>query len=323
MKKFVAQIFILFICLCLIAIPVDIIVTKGLRSVKSIEFAVWNDIYNGNDMSNDLVVLGASTAWTGYNTYMMDSILGLSTYNLGVDGHPWYMYKVRYETYSKKADKPTYIIINLDKATFLDGLENPYMREQFLPYPELMWLLRKDKEFSLLELCLPYYRYIGYHELRDAGINAYMYGKSSGLNGEGCFHKGYWGQKKKWDVQDFDSTEITSSKQMSHSQLVKEDIVDFIKQRQKEGVHVVLCRYPIYRPYLNQCAYLKEYEMLCNELCDETNVPMFDFSNMELVNDTAYFYNPTHLNKRGADIFTEEFCKQLDKYITSKDAINQ
>lgn len=314
MKKFVLQIILLFVILCIIALPIDYAITKGLRTLHSVEFAVWNDIYSGDNMDNDLVVLGASTAWTGYNTYMMDSLLGLSTYNLGIDGHPWYMYKVRYNTYASVAPKPQYIIINIDKATFLRALENPYMREQFLPYPKLMWQLRADKEFSLLELCLPYYRYLGYHELRDAGINAYLKGKPSCLSGEGCFYKGYWGQDKHWDEYNIDTMEITSRYEMACCVQVKEDIVNFIHERQNEGIDVVLCRYPIYRPYLEKCKNVEKFEALCEEICKETKVSFIDLSVMEISGDTTYYYNPTHLNIEGSAIFTKAFCDSFAEF---------
>ena len=319
MRKFILQILLFFILLCIIALPVDYMTTKGLRKLSTIEFAVWNDIYNDNHMDNDLVVLGASTAWTGYNTYMMDSILGISTYNLGVDGHPWYMYKVRYEVYREVAKAPKYIVINLDKATFLDALDNPYMREQFLPYPRLMWKVRKDKEFSLIELCVPYYRYIGYKDLQKAGLQSY-YDKPISCFDTSCnFYKGYWGQDKKWSVEVFDSTDITSAQEMSCSKLVQNDIADFIQQRQDEGITVILCKYPLYRPYFENCRNIEEYQVICEDICKETGVVMYDFTDMLIVEDTAYFYNPTHLNLKGSTIFTNEFCAKLNENELNKE----
>lgn len=307
MKKFILQISIFLAILFVIALPIDYMISMGLRRVHNLDFAVWNDIYNNENMQNDLVVLGASSAWTSYNTYMLDSILNLSSYNLGVDGHPWYMYKIRYDAYKKVACKPKFIVINLDKATFLESLEEPYMREQFLPYPGLMWKVCLDKKFSLADLCFPYVRYIGYSELTKMGVEVYWGGKT---NNESNFYKGYFGQKKQWNMH-IDATDITSTPSFACSKKVKEDMVDFIKRCQSENIDVILCRYPIYKPYLEKCSNLDNFEQLCNQISSETGAPMFDFSKIYIVSDTSYFYNPTHLNEDGAIIFTKDFCSRF------------
>lgn len=310
MKKFIIQISILLLILYVIALPIDYVITKGLRSVNSMHFAVWNDIYNHQYMDNDMVILGASSAWVSYDTYMMDSLLGISTYNLGVDGHPWYMYKFRYDTYMEVARQPKYIVITLDRSTFQESLDEPYMREQFLPYPKLMWKLRHDKNFSIADFSFPYIRYIGYNDLQKVGIDAYFNGGENVEQGIGPLYKGFCARDIEWSIED--STAIfTQQSEFSCTELVKEDIINFIQEQQSKGIKVYLCIYPVYRPYLKQCQEVDRFLLMCGEISITTNSQLMDFSDLWVVDDTSYFYNPTHLNRKGATIFTKEFCERI------------
>lgn len=60
-------------------------------------------------------------------------------------------------------------------------------------------------------------------------------------------------------------------------------------------------------PSLNQIyAYYRE-------IADRYSIPILDYTYMSLCNDTTYFYNAMHLNKRGSNIFTDSLANDIKK----------
>ena len=87
MKRFIKKVFISSLLLLVISICVDYHISHYLRYNEDREFKAWGDIYN-QQLSNDVVVNGSSRAWTQYNPQIIDSILKVDSYNLGIDGSP-------------------------------------------------------------------------------------------------------------------------------------------------------------------------------------------------------------------------------------------
>ena len=111
MKKFLVRLGVWLLILVVVAVAVDAMVTTGLRKVDTRKYAVWNDIHKGG-IDADLLVVGPSQAWCSYNTYVMDSMLGLNSYNLGIDGHSLHFQLIRYKTYRRFNPKPKEVLLN-------------------------------------------------------------------------------------------------------------------------------------------------------------------------------------------------------------------
>jgi lysophospholipase L1-like esterase len=52
----------------------------------------------------------------------------------------------------------------------------------------------------------------------------------------------------------------------------------------------------------------KMYESIATEF----NIPILDYSYDLMCDDTTYFYNGTHLNKLGAEVFTTKLAHDID-----------
>jgi hypothetical protein len=48
-----------------------------------------------------------------------------------------------------------------------------------------------------------------------------------------------------------------------------------------------------------------------NRLSQENKIPFFDYSNHEICKDTSYFYNASHLNLEGTEIFNAQLADDL------------
>ena len=295
-----------------IAVVGDIIVSRGLRKTNIRPFAVWNDIYNGNNLNNDLVFIGASSCWASYNPVVFDTILGISTYNLGIDGHSWYPCQpLRYDTYMRYAEKkPKYVIINIDMGTFGIMNEPMYEREQFFPYfwldDSLISQVKEMKEFSIMDRYCPMWRYVGYRKWIEAGAASTFSKKHFDDDG---VYKGHRGNEYSWDRASLNTMDSVT---IEYSPEVVESFIQFIKQRKDEGQVVLLVKSPVY--YELQARFTNREEMCAHydSIAQATGVTLIDYWNHSMVQDSIYFCNSTHLNKSGADLISSHLAHDLD-----------
>ena len=161
MKKFLCKIlsFTLLVIVC--AFGLDFFLSDQLRINKNRIYATWSQLYNDSS-SYDIVINGNSRAWTQYNPLILDSILGVNSFNLGIDGSGINRQIIKYNKFCELHENPKYVIQNIDLFTMC--ITYGYEREQFFPYfctdRSLMKMYDKYEKFSFAEKYIPYYRYI-------------------------------------------------------------------------------------------------------------------------------------------------------------------
>lgn len=179
MKHFLKKWLIFVLVVFIVAIPLDIFISYRLRHDDTRVFKAWNDIYN-QSLSNNLVINGSSRAWGQYNPEILDSVLNIDSYNLGIDGSAVNRQILKYKTYCRLHGHPKYLIQNVDMKFF--GLSYGYEREQFFPYffsdRKMMMEYDEFEHFSWAEKYLPCYRYVGYSDLNKSAIGFCNFGKA-------------------------------------------------------------------------------------------------------------------------------------------------
>lgn len=294
MKKFLIHSVVFAAILWVFAIIADIYVSNNLRHSKEHKYAAWNGIYNDTTYY-DLVINGSSRAWVQYDPHILDSILHLNTYNLGIDGSAINRQIIKYHKYCELHGQPKYLLQNIDIFTMARTFG--YEREQFFPYffydKDLLHKADKYEHFTLLEKYIPYYRYIGIdlHDW-DAGL-----------------YKGYCGQDKAWDGSMFsqmDTVQVSSDSSMLRL------FDDFLTEQAHLGTRVILVYSPIYHIVIDKCPDTGKMYTMYDSLAIKHHLSILNYIEMPLCYDTAYFYNATHLNRQGAEIFTTRLAQDLD-----------
>lgn len=294
MKKFLIHSVVFAAILWVFAIIADIYVSNNLRYSKERKYAAWNSIYNDTTYY-DLVINGSSRAWVQYDPHILDSILHLNTYNLGIDGSAINRQIIKYHKYCELHGQPKYLLQNIDIFTMARTFG--YEREQFFPYffydKDLLHKADKYEHFTLLEKYIPYYRYIGIdlHDW-DAGL-----------------YKGYCGQDKAWDGSMFsqmDTVQVSSDSSMLRL------FDDFLTEQAHLGTRVILVYSPIYHKVIDKCPDTGKMYTMYDSLAIKHHLSILNYIEMPLCYDTAYFYNATHLNRQGAEIFTTRLAQDLD-----------
>ena len=303
MKKFIVRTFITFVAVALLAIGLDVLITKNLHKSEARLFQSWNDLFYGN-MNCDAVVMGSSRGFVQYSPAILDSILGLNSYNLSVDGRCIDAEVAKYNTYIQHNPKPKVIIQNIDFGNLL--MSNGYEREQFTPYlyDDVLFNEVKDFDgFTIWDKYLPLVRYSGYFEVIKEGLHL-----PNKLN-QYPLYKGYFGRDEKWDGTAFRNVDKVHFS--VNTQAV--DIFDkYLALCKKDGIQVILVFAPIYIGVSEKMDNNEEMFDYYQKFADKYDFPLLNYTFDSISYDTSYFYNATHMNKLGSELFTTKLAHDID-----------
>ena len=310
MKRFLRLFAVWSLIGVLFASVLDVMITSGLRRIPVRKYVVWNDIYQKN-LDADLLVIGSSRAWCGYSTYVLDSLLQCDSYNLGLDGHPLDFQLLRYYTYRRYNGKPSVVLVNTDFLSTLNtSAQNQYEREQFFPYIDdrvLINSVARDKHIGFAERFIPLYRYFGYREDMENGL-ASFFGKTdfpdSGM------HKGYRGNDYGWSRGDLLGRDSTIVMPVNYN--LADTLASFTRRTLQEGIRLVFVKSPVYRPLIGHFSNVSESDSIFAEISHRFDVPLLDNYASPVSSDSTNFYNPSHLNTKGSELFTRMLCADLE-----------
>lgn len=258
----------------------------------------WYDLMH-SAVDADVVIMGSSRAWKHISPAILDSILNTSTYNLGMDGSTINRQIHKYNIFRKYNRKPQLIIQNIDMWTLKYNVG--FQKEQFLPY---FWnhTMRNemlvDEPFSPLEMYIPMYRYSFYN------LNTFF------SNGNNLLVKGYQGQNLKWDGAGLSQI---GSLHFEVDEKAETMFEDYLRTAKLDGIALVFVYTPLYIRATEKIRNLDEMYDHYQTLGEKYNIPILDYTNMSLCYDTTFFYNAMHLNKRGAELFSDSLANDLKR----------
>lgn len=308
MKVFAKTIILLLGVLLLLNMALDVVLSRILIQSQSKLYKEWNAIIY-DSINADLLVMGSSSALLHYDPHIMDSLLSLDSYNLGI-----YASHVKrqigkvevYRHYQKK--KPSFLIMNFCCVGNWSIDEGIY-REQYFPYfanPFVRKLIKDQEYFSKGELYVPMYRYAG---VLDVVRNAFGEDDSD-LGKKECWYKGYyWGMPSEWDGSELAKIDTI---RFNPNQEVVDRFDSFLSDLKKDDINVIFVTSPLYIEAAKKIVNLSEFYDFRSHFSEKYDIPVLDYLCDSLFYDTAYFYNATHLNKTGAELFTTKLCHDLD-----------
>lgn len=308
MKQFLKKTSIFLLFVAIFATVTDLLVTNALQEVDKGDLASWNRIFN-KQLTEEVLIYGSSRARVHFDPRIFKSELGVSAYNMGIDGHNFLMQKARHDAILRNNKPPKLIVLSVDYYTLnkRDELFNP---NQFLPYilqPEIRNTTRLYKGLDNYDYNLPMARYIGRQGLVFEGFRA-MLGKQLVAHET---YNGFVPQFLQWD----NKLEALIKEGKKYETIVEKRYVtllrDFLFDCKKRGINVLL----VYAPeYIKGQEFVKGREKMMRvfqELSDELKLTFWDYSNDELSGDKNLFYNALHLNAKGAELFTRKFVNRL------------
>jgi len=315
MKKFLLQFLLFVLPIALIAYSTDLFVSKELKTSKSYtagEYSTWNDLYEGK-INSDIVIYGSSRAWEHIDPTMIGDSLHTNAYNLGINGHTFWLQYLRHRVLLEYNKKPSLIIHSLDIFTLNKGqdLFNP---DQFLPY----MLYNKEMKNATID-------YNGYHYLDYEVPMLRYYGKKDALKifaklllkqpGDSVMRiRGYQGRNEGWNT-DFDEVRKKMNYYEAKFDTASISLFEkYIQECQAKNIKIIF----VYTPeFIEGQKFIKNRDKLIalyNEFSKKYNIPFYDYSNDSICLERKYFYNNLHLNKAGAELFTAKLIHDIRPY---------
>ena len=240
-------------------------------------------------------------------------MLNCNSYNIGIDGHHFSIQRIRYETYRRFNAKPSVLLLNTDFISTLAHAADPqYEREQYFPYLKdtaLFNAVAEENHFTWLDRYCPLVRYFGYKEDVAHGVESFL-GKKH-FN-DGGMHKGYRGDNWAWGRA---IIKIDTLRNVEIDWNVVKELEDFVAASEDEGIQVVFVKAPVLRPLLEQLSDISLTDSIYVSIARRHHVPVLDYYYSSIGLDSTYFYNPSHLNAMGADMFTTELCRDLERVV--------
>ncbi|HUC79541.1 MAG TPA: hypothetical protein VMR70_01445, partial [Flavisolibacter sp.] len=241
---------------------------------------------------------------------------GVTAYNLGINGHNFYMEYLRHKLLMKYNPPPKLIILSVDNV-MLDKRENLYDKEQFAPYfseEEVVAATKTYEEgFTSFDYLLPFVRYLPLKK-----PVSHLKAGTLSSTGSSPWYKGFHPHEGGWN-SDF---EIAVSKRKKYVQRFHPPTIrlfeQFLKETQKANIPVLF----VYTPeYIEGQKFVSNREdVFANfyHFSTKYNIPFLDYTNDTLCLSKKYFFNSQHLNELGADIFIKKLVKDIRPIIAGK-----
>lgn len=294
--------------LCATAFGLDILITNNLKHSDAHMFNTYNAIYSDTLQCN-AVVMGSSRGQVQYDVRILDSIAGLNSYNISVDGRCIDAEVVIYNAYRHHAPRPKVIIQNIDWGTL--QMSNGYEREQYLPYldkDDLFDQTCENEGFSWADRWLPLVRYAGYRNIIFEGL-----GLPAKVARPENIYKGYIAVDAPWDGSAFQNIDTLGFEYNPQAVTIFEK---YLAQCQKEGIHVVMVYAPFYIGATRKMGHgVDSMFAIYQSFADRYGCDILNYTYDSISYDTLNFYNASHLNRRGAEQFSIKLANDLKELL--------
>ncbi|NCT08855.1 MAG: hypothetical protein GW772_02065 [Flavobacteriia bacterium] len=320
MKRFITNIIVFTILLYFTAAFFDKIISIGLMKSETKIFYSLKNINEGK-INADIIINGSSKAFKQVDPVIIDTILGVNSYNLGLDGGPFIPQRAQYEIYKLKNIKPKVIIQIVSNGTLRslkDGFKDPIKFAPFLNISEVKKNMKLTGSFNYWDYHIPMLRYSYFPFEIITGtlsfFNIQLF-KTKDL-------KGYSPENKFWSEKSQDKIGISNKiKEIENSNnLQKVDIFtsldsiscenfeSFIAECRKDKINVILVYPPIYTEADKTIKHIEYFDKIAKKY----NIPFLNYSRDSLlVYNRNYFYNSQHLNIKGASVFTKKLSEDI------------
>ncbi len=292
----------------IVAYPLDILFSKFFaaqegRSSTSGEFQIWNKIFSG-DIDAQVLVYGSSRAGVNINNNIITQRKGVSTYNLGDFGNLFPIIYLRHLIYQRYNAKPEAIIFSLGLETFHQD-DNLFFSQQLMPY--MLWdatfkaQTERFRNFSEIDYDLPLKRYMGeakfiYQVLRDQGDRF-----DTSL-------RGYRPIDRTWKPMVLDQKVF----RVKLDSIAIGNFHTFLTAMKRSGVKVALVMTPYHSSGFKDISANQEVLKMYQDMAGEYNIPFLDYTSGDMVSDSSYFFDVSHLSIKGAEEVTSRIIDDLE-----------
>ncbi len=309
MKKFILNIIFLISVILAIASALQIFVFYRGKNKSMNGHDHFQAVHNENC---SILFMGSSRCVHSFIPSIFSSNLGLSTYNIGADGHgdiPFQMILIR--NFIKNNPKPRNIVMNVDpfieyNPMSLDSSTNFSEKHNFSRFLFFATTdaeeLRRYFKCNIGEKYVPLYALLKYKNLIECikMTEGKKWTKNRGFVSAGL---------KSWDssTEKFSwlSYHCASSTIFPAYDSIKYEFKLFSDYCIANNIHLICVQGPAYNVLYSE----KHFNQVA-KMCNELKIDFFDYSvDTTFDNNLAWFRDIYHLNEKGAEELCNRMCK--------------
>lgn len=307
MKQFLSKIGVGAVVAFMVALLLDVVISYGLYTTSAHPHQAWREIRSGK-YASDIVILGTSRALEHYDPYIIDSITGLKSYNLGMGGYSVNVELMKYRYYLHYNPQPKYIIYDVDQLLLtIDNAVHQHQSEQFLPlfYDAAIRHELMQVGYSWIDAYIPMARYWGYQIQNKRGIlealNIKHYHDYSSYKGH-CPDPDPWNPAR---------LHITDSVPYRVDEEAKWMFEEFVKECDESGGKLIFITSPVYYTYVEMSPVWNQYIGYMDSIADANGIPYLNYMGNPICRDSTFFNAGCHLTPEGTKIFSEMLSHDL------------
>lgn len=302
MKKFIFKIIILTLLLIVLDYLGGGLLAYTVRHTNKGEFGRHN--YISNIMTDDILIMGSSRAYRHYDSKVISDSFNLSCYNCGELGNGIiYNYGI-YQLLNRRYHPKIIIFDVMPNFDLLKGEENnKYIKWFKVFYDEhlLSPIINRIDKTETIKMKSKLYRF---NSIFLDVIFDY-FAKDSHLE-----TKGFDPVDEEMDTLKIDHNKKTYQFSEDYDSLKIIFIKKFVEEVTRNDTKLFFVVSPLW--YGMDSTKLEPIK----KICEECSIPFWDYANdSNYIHQNQFFYNPTHLNKFGANYFTKELTTKLMSHL--------
>ncbi len=293
--------------ICVVVVAADLLFGLGARYyIKNHtlggDYLTTDYLIKNSDSIDDLVVLGSSVALNSINTRLLSDSLNISAYNGGANGQTFPFYLSLLEIISQKPQLKTVILGMKEESLCDSGLGQRY--NFLMPYYKtghegIDKRIEGDSKLNALFLKSSLYRYntiwfrILLYNFFEPGI------------------KGDCGFVAKDIPSYFPKKEVIETSALTVTDERVAEFEQFVKICKDRGIKLIVSVPPRYEQWNSP----NSGELFLRKRAGQGDfVLWFDAYDTPVSQDSTYFYDNSHLNYKGADLYTGMIIERLKNH---------
>lgn len=307
----------------LVAMALQLVSDHGLKLQEKSVYEDWDAIVKGT-VNADLVIVGSSRGYTGYNPMIIGDGLKMKAHNLSFNAGGYKLQERKLDIYLKNNATPKIIVQNIDLAHFSENRMLPD-ESQFITSvnnPDVNGLISSyDVKFEYINY-IPLLKYNQNFKLLKSGLAANFRKTANPVP----IYSGFYPKRQSFKVDNHNLQKLLSAVKDSVSYTAKnkiklEYIVKNYKSVIKEDAILILVWAPEHRERLK-----KTFDPLKQPLLDKLkqidseneNIYFIDLSHDEMSQNSGYYYDTFHLNDKGADVFSKKLSDEISNIMINR-----
>lgn len=304
MKKRTIHIIVFLIALVTFLELAENIPRKILQKIRVDNIGKINALMK-HEIDDEVMIWGASTAYTNLNPILFEQDSGLSCFNMGIDGTNIDQYYGLIREHLNYTKKCRFAVIVLEIRSSLSKRNKYYNLHNWVHHIENKNIYENLKDidpyFSFKCRYVPYYKVTAYDKHAFSYIKRHFLSDKEYLPMKGCF------------LQDSSYVYKPRHRQpITHKidDRVKNKIFEAIKSYKQKSIQPVIFISPCYSEGLKLIQNIDEFYEVIYE-CEAKGAKILDYLKPEFYKDPTCFKDNTHLNAKGARIITPMLAKDL------------